>query len=463
MTALPETASRAGVLSAAYRSLTLGAVALISLIAFEALAVATAMPTVARALDGLPLYALAFAGPLASGVVGMVASGLWSDARGPAGPLWTGTALFVLGLVLAATAPTMGVLVLGRLVQGVGGGLITVALYVVVGRAYPSALHARIFSAFAAAWVLPSLVGPLVAGLVVTHLGWRWVFSSVAVIAIPAAFLLLPVSRIVGRPEQRSQENRGHPARTLAWALGAALAAGLLHVAGQQRGWGAVPLLGIAIAGVVVCAPRLLPAGSLRAAPGLPAAIALRGVAAAAFFTAEAFIPLLLSRERDLSPTTAGLVLTVGACAWSTGSWFQGRPGQRMPPARLLRSGMLAITAGIIAVGATTAAAVPLAVAVVGWFSAGLGMGLVFPTLSVLTLELSTPTEQGTNSAALQLSDSLFSATVLALGGSLFLALLSRSSTAAFVATFATASCLALTGLLISGRTGARTKQQSPV
>ena len=136
MTTLPETASRAGVLSAAYRSLTLGAVALISLIAFEALAVATAMPTVARALDGLPLYALAFAGPLASGVVGMVASGLWSDARGPAGPLWTGTALFVLGLVLAATAPTMGVLVLGRLVQGVGGGLITVALYVVVGRAF---------------------------------------------------------------------------------------------------------------------------------------------------------------------------------------------------------------------------------------------------------------------------------------------------------------------------------------
>jgi len=187
------------------------------------------------------------------------------------------------------------------------------------------------------------------------------------------------------------------------------------------------------------------------------------GVAAAAFFTAEAFIPLLLSRERDLSPTTAGLVLTVGACAWSTGSWFQGRPGQRMSPARLLRSGMFAITAGIIAVGATTAAAVPLAIAVVGWFSAGLGMGLVFPTLSVLTLELSTPTEQGTNSAALQLSDSLFSATVLALGGSLFVALLPRSSTAAFVATFVTASCLALAGLLISGRTGARTKQQSPV
>ncbi|MDP9364035.1 MAG: hypothetical protein M3Q10_07385, partial [Chloroflexota bacterium] len=77
-----------GLLAGPERALTVGMVALMALAAFEYLAVATAMPTVARALDGLALYPLAFGGPLAAGVVGMVVSGGWSDGKGPAGPVW---------------------------------------------------------------------------------------------------------------------------------------------------------------------------------------------------------------------------------------------------------------------------------------------------------------------------------------------------------------------------------------
>jgi len=78
------------VLSPRYRATTLGMVALISLVAFEALAVAAAMPTVAVALDGLKLYALAFGGALATSVIGMTLAGRLCDARGPATPLWLG-------------------------------------------------------------------------------------------------------------------------------------------------------------------------------------------------------------------------------------------------------------------------------------------------------------------------------------------------------------------------------------
>jgi hypothetical protein len=60
---------------------------------------------------------------------------------------------------------------------------------------------------------------------------------------------------------------------------------------------------------------------------------------------------------------------------------------------------------------------------VLGWASAGLGMGLAYPTLSVLTLELSAPSEQGANSSALQIADALFAAVVLAVSGALFAAL----------------------------------------
>src|SRR6185312_5925877 len=135
-------------------------VILVALFVFDTLAVATAMPTVVQALDGLSLYAMAFAGTMAWSVVGMVVAGM---------------------------APTMWVLLLGRIVQGFGGGLMSVALYVVVGRVYPAAMHARIFTAFAAAYALPALIGPAVSGLIVQHAGWRWVFLSVSVIAVGAA------------------------------------------------------------------------------------------------------------------------------------------------------------------------------------------------------------------------------------------------------------------------------------
>ena len=63
--------------------------------------------------------------------------------------------MFVLGLLIAGTAGTMPVLVAGRLVQGLGGGGLTVALYVVIARVYPPVLHPKIFAAFSAAWVIP--------------------------------------------------------------------------------------------------------------------------------------------------------------------------------------------------------------------------------------------------------------------------------------------------------------------
>src|SRR4051794_27477092 len=108
-------------------------VTLVTLVAFEAVAGTSAMPSVARALDGLPLYGFAFGGALAGSVVGMVLAGAWCDRAGPARPAAAGVALFGLGLLAAGLAPDMWALVAGRLVQGFGGGLVNVALFVVVG------------------------------------------------------------------------------------------------------------------------------------------------------------------------------------------------------------------------------------------------------------------------------------------------------------------------------------------
>lgn len=440
-----------GMFAPRYRALTLGSVALIVLYAFEALAVATAMPVVAQALDGLPLYATAFSGTLAAAVVGMVACGPWADRRGPRAPLQHGIAWFAVGLMVAGLAPSMWVLVAGRVVQGFGGGLMSVALYVVVGRAYPPHLRARLFAAFAAAWVLPAIVGPAISGLIVQYLGWRWVFLLVPLVAGVAATMVLPPLRGIAPLPESGTTPAGDNRRRIALAVGAAASALLLSYAGQQRGWIALALLAVALAGLLVSMLKLLPTGTLRAARGLPTVIALRGIASAAFFGTEVFLPLLLTRERGLSPTWAGMALTIGALGWSLGSWNRGRLVDPSPTL-ILQAGMAMLLAGVIGVAAAVAPSVPLAVGVAGWILAGLGMGTVYPSLSVLTLELSAPERQGINSSALQLCDALFTATMLAVGGSLFALLLERSALAAYLSGFAITATLALLGLSLASR-----------
>lgn len=435
-----------------YRGVTFGAVALVALSAFEALAVATAMPTIAQALDGLPLYALAFGGALAASVVGMVAAGRWADLRGPAPPLRHGIAWFTLGLLIAGLAPSMWVLLLGRLVQGFSGGMMSVALYVAVGRVYPPSLHPRIFASFAAAWVLPAIVGPTISGLLVEHAGWRWVFLSVPLLAIAAAACVLPAVRGLGAvPMDVGDDDSAQPNR-LPWAIGAAASVLLLHYAGQLRDAGGMALLALAVSGLIFCAWRLLPRGTLRAARGLPTVIVLRGIASAAFFGTEVFIPLLMSRERGLSPTMAGAVLTIGALGWSLGSWYRSRPSQPFTPSQLLRIGMSMIVIGVSGVAASVSPTVPVAVGIVGWVAAGLGMGALFPTLSVLTLQLSPANRQGVNASALQLCDALGTATVLAVGGSVFAALLTRAPSLAYLVGFAMSAVLALLGAVLASR-----------
>ncbi|MGH8792727.1 MAG: MFS transporter, partial [Stackebrandtia sp.] len=189
MTQAPAAPRPAGTLSRPYRAVTVGIIGLESLVAFEYLAVNVAMPTVARELDGVALYGLAFGAALAAAMACTVISGIWSDVSGPGRPLWTGLTLFTAGLLGAGAASNMTALIVGRAVQGLGGGLIVVALYVVVARAYPAELKPRVFAAVAAAWVIPTIVGPAIAGLITTHLGWRWVFFSAALLA-PVGLLL---------------------------------------------------------------------------------------------------------------------------------------------------------------------------------------------------------------------------------------------------------------------------------
>ncbi len=356
----------AGILHRHYLLVTSGACALVFLAAFESLAVTTIMPLVSRELDGAGLYALAFAGPLATGVIGMVAAGNWSDRRGPVGPLYASVAMFVLGLLIAGTAGSMAVLVAGRLVQGLGGGAMTVALYVVVARVYPPVLHPKIFAAFSAAWVIPSLVGPFAAGIVAQAASWHWVFLGVVGLVVPALLMIVPALRgLHGRPaaaeasakadgpEASAKAKRWSYGR-LAWAALAALAVLGLNLSAQ------VPVAGGALAAAavviaLVAVRPLVPRGTLLARRGLPSVILARGLVSAAFFGAEVYLPYLLVERYSYSPTFAGLTLTFGAIAWAGASAVQGRLGTKLTHRLAIVIGSAMVLGAVVLALVTTA------------------------------------------------------------------------------------------------------------
>ena len=437
------------IVSPALRATTIAAVALISIFAFEALAVGTAMPVVADDLGGIELYALAFGAPLAAGVLGMVAAGPWSDRRGPGPATWWGLAGFVGGVLVAGLAPSMTVLVLGRTLQGAGAGATIVALYVLVARCYPEALHPRVFAAFSTAWVVPSLVGPPVAGLVADHLGWRWVFLAVPLGVLPAVVLLRPTLARLDRPITDDAVGERAP---IAWAACAAVAAGVLHVAGHRLDPTGLALLVASLAGLTLALPHLVPVGTFRAARGLPAVIALRGLFAAGFFSAEVFIPLMLTRERGLSPAVAGAALTIAALSWALGSNLQARFTRPERRTLLLRCSAVSVAVAVVCAAVTAVLPVPTALTVAGWTLAGLGMGAAYPTLSLLSLQLAEPGRQGAASSALQISDSMTSSIALAVSGSVFAALIGTAPETAYLAGFAIAVAFLLVAVLVAPR-----------
>ncbi|HET8984284.1 MAG TPA: MFS transporter [Trueperaceae bacterium] len=404
------------------RSLTVGILLGVTLVAFESLAVVTVAPLFAADLGGVALYGWVFSGLLLASLVGAVAGGQLADTGSLARPLIGGLALFGAGLVVSGAAPSMAVLIVGRILQGLGGGALTTVMYAAITRAYPDSARARMMALTSSAWIVPALLGPTLAGLVAETLHWRWVFWGI----LP---LLLLVGALTVRPfgalrPVTTFAAGGQAAGRFRAALVLAGGAGLLLVGiGVDSSWlaAALALPGLVIA--VYSLQRLLPAGTLFLRRGLPSVVAGRGALFAAFLGVEAFLALMLTAVHDYSTAVTGAVIATGAISWAAGSWLQSRLDENHADKRGLRmfAGAGLLTLGIVGqLIALFLTASPLVVVVSGWVLAGLGIGMAHATASVLAFALAPPGEEGSVSAALQISDQLLAAVSTGVGGALF-------------------------------------------
>src|SRR6476660_3830967 len=277
-------------LSRANLPVVVGIVALVTLAAFENRAVSTILPTVVRELDGWALFGASTGAAIVTFTIAMAWSGSWTDRSGPRPVLLWGMAAFVVAQVVCALAPTMTFFVAGRAASGAAEALIDTSLMVLVAQALPDALRAKVFASFAAAWILPSLLGPSLAGGIDALWGWRFVFVAPLLVAPVALALLRPAFRRThaGGASTADADSTASERRRVVAAL--VLAAGLavttfsapLLSEPDTLVVGALVIAGGAVL-VVVGALRALPHGMARLARGVPTVIAVRMLVSAAF------------------------------------------------------------------------------------------------------------------------------------------------------------------------------------
>ena len=301
--------------------LAIGSVLLITLVAFEELAATTIMPAVVESFDAAAWYPIASGAALATQLSATVVAGALAEWKGPRFVLLAGLVLFAVGLVVCAAGSNIVIFVVGRALQGLGGRPPHRAALRPRGFGRLPATPPHILRSFSLAWVLPSLVGPAIAGHVTQEWGWRYVFGVVplfvAVAALPIAYVLrsLPVAQ-----GQRSPVLASLSRDAGLVGLGVMLLqlAGALSSPAAQFG---VFALGACI---TACAlPRLLPRGTFMSRRGMPSAILARLSAMASQVGLAVMIPLILQRVHDVR----GLLRLVGHPRVDHMGYRRGRPG----------------------------------------------------------------------------------------------------------------------------------------
>ena len=432
-----------------HRSTTLGIILGMSLVAFESLAVATVAPAFARSLGGMELYGWVFSSFLLTSLLGVALAGRHIDRHGLWPALAAGLGVFGTGLLVSGLAPSMSVLLGGRALQGLGGGALNTALYASINLAYPDTLRPRMMALLSTAWILPTLVGPALAGLIADTTTWRAIFLGIIPFLALLTYLIAPTFRTLrgtghklqGAPQPESQQEAeqklrrksqrelgSNPQETvggnLRRAFQATLGAGLF-LFGLSA---ATPVIvALSVVGALIGLPalrRLLPPGTFRARPGLGAVIASRGLFAAAFASVQVFLAVLVAGVQGYPAAVAGLVIASGSITWTLGAWVQERrDGQRRGAGRqqrvLIGTLILSVGIGTQLVGLAFGQ-VPLALTVVGWTLAGLGIGIAHATTSVLAFAHVPAQQAGRVSSALQFADQFAPALSTGVAGALF-------------------------------------------
>ncbi len=327
--------------------------------AMEATAVSTAMPTVISDLGGIAHYAWVFTAYMLASTVVVPICGKLADLYGRKPTMLAGIAVFLIGSMASGQAHTMGQLIAFRAVQGLGAGAVQPMALTIVGDLFKLEERAKMQGLFGAVWGISGLVGPLLGGLIVSTIGWRWIFY----VNVPFG---LASSAILFFFHHEQVERRAHGLDFLgAFVLSLAVVSLLL---GAQGGRATLALpAGAALLVVFVAIERrakepLVPLHLFQRRVIATASVAgaLIGGAMSSMVT---YVPLYVQGVLGGSPSLAGAAIAPMVIGWPLASALSGRIIPRVGFRPLVRLGFLVVviatvwTALVMTEGATAATA----------------------------------------------------------------------------------------------------------
>jgi EmrB/QacA subfamily drug resistance transporter len=364
--------------------------------AMEATVVGTAMPTVVEKLGGIEFYGWTGAIYMLTATVTMPLYGKLSDLYGRKPIMMLGMVAFLAGSMASGLSQTMIQLIAFRAVQGVGAGGLQPVAMTIVGDIFKPAERARIQGVFGAVWGVAAMSGPLLGGLIVHALSWRWVFF----INVPFGLLSAVMLTLFFHEPLAKKDHSLDVAGTV--LLASAIVA-LLLGASRWAPMVTLPLAMVLLAGFVVAERRarepVLSLALLRRRIMAVSSVA-GAVVGAVMSSTVIYLPLYVQAILGGSPTQAGGTVAPMLVGWPIASALSGRLLPRTGYRPLVRMGFAVVALSSITLAVLLHRGAAMSALGATMFVMGTGMGLANTALLIAVQESASWEERGVATAS---------------------------------------------------------------
>ena len=370
--------------------------------------VATILPVVVAEIGGLAFFAWTSTLYVAGSLTGAAATSLLLVRAGPRRAYLAGFALFMTGSLICSLAPDMAVLLIGRAIQGLGGGMLPALAYATIRSMFPPALHARAIALLGTVWGVAALVGPTVGGLFAQVGAWRAAFW----IDIPIGLLFAALAARVLPRAIEATAARAFPGLRLSLLAAAAIAVSTGGVFGRLL----PAAIGIVVAGLLLAvvlrldrrAPlRLLPHGAFDPRFPIGAVSATVGLLVLASTPCN-YIAFFLQTGLGHAPLTSGYMVAVVPISWTVISLFTAGLSRRGIRLSLMLA-PICLLAGLLMHAWFLPRGLLPAIAL-GQLLIGIGFGLAWAHLGALIMRVAAPDDRDIAGPFLSLTQTLASA-----------------------------------------------------
>jgi MFS family permease len=314
----------------------------------------------------------------------------------------------------------MWTLFAGRALQGFGSGAMFATIYAIVSGAYDDRLRPAMLAALSSAWIVPSLIGPVISGVVADNVSWRYVFWGL----LPIIGIITPLTWPTYRSVTLEQDPTAQAnARRVPYAIVLAIGTGLFLAGPDLRpAWLAGLVTAAGLAALFGTLGRLLPRGTFTARPLLGAAIANRALVFGAFAVTETYMVYALKEVGGVSTAMTGVVITVGSLTWTAGAILQARMDRAQGAAgraARVRAGtaLMILGAGGIAGMVMLFGEIWVIPTALAWLVTGLGIGLAYTTSTAVAFAAAPRGQDGMVASSTLLGDLFASAVGVGIGG----------------------------------------------